>query len=348
MAIETAEQTEEIKLTDREIALTQGIDPDTIQSEQPGTEAGTDAEAVAESTGGGTEAANKTPEEKPWYDDSDREYAAAYNLTDDDLKGFSNREELRRAGTIFDRNELAAVKKAEQETQAKVEEKKPEAIAPVPDPNDIDPEEYAKAGYDEHTIKIAKALKAEREARKAKDTEFESLNKRVTEFIAQEERKQAIFQHQAKVSQFDDIVDTLDERLFGRSLTKDGRLAQMGKDHFESRKKLFEVVQDLQEVRERRANASGQRFNTPMRVLVEQAAQIAFAEEFKKQAEQKRASELKAQSQRRRPVAAHRTPAPTGNPITKPDPHDEVARLMADSGNKALYETMKEESGHDR
>ena len=117
-------ENEPVELTERELAIIGGKDPDAIaeaatenrdgagaETDDAASSTPADDESTAESagepvkdevpSGGGKEAADSAV--PSWIKDDHRELAKSYELTDEDLRDFASETEFRRATRIIDK-----------------------------------------------------------------------------------------------------------------------------------------------------------------------------------------------------------------------------------------------------
>jgi hypothetical protein len=355
MGMEATEEST-LELSEREIAIARGEDPDTqVDQTSPAdtevsTEATGEAEAATDSGDtGGTEAADKSSEaglraEEPakdgeqggkeaatgssWLDSETRTLGQSYGLSDDELKGFTSAEEFRRFTSFYDK-QLAAGKLAKpQDSQAAAQEKPSEQPEAKAETVELDVEAYRKAGYDDDTIRLVQYAKGLKE----KVDAFEpQINEMRQHFVQQQQQQQ--------IQVFHDAVDQLDEKLFGRSIDKSGRFTQLPREADENRRKLFGAMQTLSSG----MLAQGQEL-PPVSVLLKRAEQFAFAEEVESRAKRKVQEQLTAQSKRRRPAPASRAARPTATK-KQPGVGGQVSEIVDNPEIVKLWNQMQEENG---
>lgn len=330
-----------MELTEREEAIAAGLNPneiteevkeDVVEAQAETTTEGADASDATQATdgqdstvqdganGGGTEAADES-----WVTDDLRSYAQSYGLGDDELKQFGSADEFKRAALIFDKQ---LVKPPEPKTEA-TETATPAEKAEAKRLAKLDLKKYEEGGYDEDT------LEAVRKQNEAIDY-VEQLENRIKEIEPSVEAMKQHFIEQDRIRQinaFHSAVDGLDQDLFGKSLDDSGRVAQLDKKHDDNRRKLYEAGETLVAGLVARARAAGQEPNLPpSNVLLQRALQLAFADELRAKATQKIQSDVKAQSQRRRPVSGNRAvkAAAPDRKVGFDSPRDVAATLLAD------------------
>lgn len=347
---------EELKLTERELAIARGEDPDVFVAEQEVETPTETAESEATETNdsqdgqdgqsheGSTESGSKdaaseseVADTKPadsWIDDGVKQLGAAFGMADEDLADFKSREEFDRAARVFARRALEAGKAPNQPATPEVKpESKTETEKPV---DEFDPDAWKAEGYDEKTIKL---VKSHREA-------MERLAK-------QEEAIAAIHQQAAEVDRnrylnfFHTSVDSLEPELFGRSVDKDGRVTPLDAKANENRAKLWEAVHTIQAGIETRAAQSGKApVIPPFAELLNSAKQLVFANELRQMNESKRSNAIREQAKTRRPAAAHKTaPRTAKGQFTKQDQmtiSDQARTLAEDPRLASLWEQLQE------
>jgi len=102
MPIETTDGT--LELTEREVAIAQGRDPDEITTDETpevetSVEDTVDEEVASEPS--------SEPAEETWINAEITELADSYGFTGEDMKLFESEAEFRRAGMLFDRQMLS-------------------------------------------------------------------------------------------------------------------------------------------------------------------------------------------------------------------------------------------------
>jgi len=303
-------------LTERETAILKGEEPDAAGQAGQG-EAASSVEVAAgqkpvgeakerATAEGGTEAAAASPQPEPeksaapeWITDDVLTLAASYGMSAEDLADFQDASEFTRAGRLFDRALTSRHKVAE--AQEPVAPKPPAGkdetgkISPA-EKVELDPEKWAADGYDENTVtlvKYAKGLRGDLDAVRAQAEQFMAFQQKL--------------EQQRLYDAFDQVVDGLDPKLYGRFLDPTGpKLTQAQSDN---RVKLWKQAGELQAVLKA---ASPDKENPPMPVLVQRAHQMAFAEELRKQDRERLREQIAAQAQRRRPVPVRPKPVADG------------------------------------
>lgn len=350
-----------LELTEREKAIARGDDPNAVTTaaeiETPAEEstaensagggeqitsddlapsagassddAGKDARSL-EGTAGGKDAANLT--EGHWLDsDADtKTLGQSYGLNDEDLRTFKSADELRRAAQLWDRQLSRPNQPAPAGSQPA-----PAAAVSTPPELDLDVKKYEEAGYDEDTINLVKytqALKGQLEAVKKQAADAHAHTQ-------EQIRRQ-------NAAAFHDVVDTLNEPLFGR-VTKNGQRVDLPKNLDDNRLKLKDAAETLATGIVTRATQAGQKPDfPPIRILLERAANLVFANELREQERAKLTSKLQQQSKTRRPVGGSR---PTQRAAEKkPDGgyRDEAKQVADDPAIVKMWNQFQEANGH--
>lgn len=337
------------ELTEREIAIAAGEDPDAfdpVQDEQetdtevgdgegtPSQEGEIDKEVEGKDppeptakegeTPGGTDASTGS-----WVNDDVLLYARSYGLDEKDLATFADADEFKRATAIIDRNLAKQHKDGDGEratTTTPPAATKP-AETPAAKPNveelDLDPEKFREAGFDDETIQIVTYARKMREELDALKPQIE----KISQSAAEEQQRQYI-------NSFHDVTDTLDESRYGRSLDDQGNPVQLKPEQRENRRKLYEAAATLAAGMESRQRAAGEEPRIPpMSVLLRRAENVAFADAIRKQERETITKQVAAQSRRRRPVAGSRPTKPVasgnqpeGDPVLEVANHPDVIR----------------------
>lgn len=345
-------ETESLELTEREMAIARGEDPDAIvanpPAETPGeapandepsavsdevesSEQAGDPEAVQDADanrgdGGGKEAA--------WITENVRALAASYQLSDEELSQFNSPEEFSRATALFDKRLLAA-------GQGKGDTLSPVAGSPAgappagaaapdkpessaADEDDLDLKKFEDQGYGPDVLALVKAVRTQRE-------EIARVRKQHEEF-----RREAVERvRQERLSAFHSAVDgCLDETLFGRTVRRGQRVA-ISQEEDGNRRQVWDAARTM----ERILVESGQPV-PPEAILVQRAAQVVLGDKMREAEQKKRQAALVAQSKRRRPAAAA---------SMKPAPVQDAKKEEEDVVNNpklvAAWKKLQEENG---
>lgn len=348
---------EVMELTPREIAIASGEEPDQedlLRSvagdavKDDGEEGGKDAPDISFPSDGeekkdqeapAGEAAEESAEEtESWVDDQSRQLAESYGMSAEELAEFKSPEEFARAAVFLDKHLISLAPKAAVQPPAEVPAGKPAEQPPV-GKFDLDVQKFIDADYDEHTIELVKAHKALAE-------EHSQLQQSVGQFRQQVEADQ----QRATLNNFHDVVDTMEEDLFGRSLTSgsdgsDRLVVKLSEAHESARQKLYETMDALAAGIAAKAAQSGRPAELPpASVLIHRAKQVAFGEELRKRSIREFQEKVAAQSKRRRPAAGRSRPA-SAPPKAQDGNRDEVADIADHPEVVKLWNKFQEENG---
>jgi len=333
-AVQTEEVQEELKLTEREVAIARGDDPDTVEEEVRGQTAEVSEEEEGESAEAGVtneeaETETEEAEDKGWVTDELAELAGTFGLQRDDLSEFTDADDFGRfarfAAKRFHPSVTApqtAVEKSEQEVSregAEVAEgdgKKPEAAGK------IDPQKFIDEGYDEQTVALAKALADSQTKLESIEQLISQANRRQAEVDAQ--RAQAA--NVSAASYFHDAVDKLNPERYGSSKDQDFKQA-----HDDNRRKLWEAAESIAMDLERRQVPAS------LETVLKRAELFVFGEGIRKEQQVELANKIKGQSAKRRPVGRN-TRRPAGRQL--PGESDDPVAAIANSPE--LVEFWKE------
>lgn len=276
---------EELKLTDREIAIARGLDPD---SPAPG-EGEEDHQGL-----GGKEAASPSDN---WRTEEIRELAASLGWDDEKLNEFETYDQFIEAAVKHD-NELKDLSEKvarESERQApppppKRPEKQAETQATTDlDQIELDPEKYRAAGYDEETVNIVRYTKALHD-------ELKRLRPAVDEMVrAYEEAK-----HQSYLNHFHDLLDTMDEERYGRSVDSNGRPVKLPPEKNENRRKIYDTAHTL--LNGIIAKGAKPEELPPLSTLVKRAELVVFGNEILQKERENFKQRVERQARYRRPL----------------------------------------------
>lgn len=300
-----------LELTDREIALAQGLDPDDVADgatanaadDVAGSGDGDLYAGEGEATDGGD--VGKDADAPSWITDDVKALAGTYGLGDEDLADLDSEADFLRVARVIERRRAAGAVGAESEA-AKPAGTVPATVDPAAVNGDdlptIDPQTYIDAGYDEETVALARVAAA--------------MQKKLNEIapaIEQQQRAFAEEQHRRTAEEFHRVADEL-----GRY----GTHAKLTGDDDAKRKRLWEaaavVAKDLE--------ASGS--SVPLKTILQRAEIVAFGDEIMAERKAELAKKVKSQSSRRRPVG-RATATPGTKRVLPGDSDDPVAAIMA-------------------
>lgn len=287
-----------VELTDREVAIAQGRDPDAV--EEPEDEAEEEADDT-EVSGKDADASSSSTEDAEWIDDSVKDLAGSYGIDDDTLKSFHDAKDFQKFASILEKTlgaEPKVEKKAEKEPEPVPKE---EALAA----EDIDVEFFEKEGYDEHTLKLVKSV-----------AQGQGVIKGLVDRISQLEQRLQEADHKSEQSVLQRDIDELGGR-FGKS---DSLTSSQQK----ARDKLIDSIALVKESMEKRGEKATNS------VVIRRAELLAFGEEIlaEETAKQKAALEqsVRKQSAKRRSVGRNtKPPARTERPGEARDPVKAIA-----------------------
>jgi len=317
-------EAEPLVLTEREIAIARGEDPDAAV--EGGKEAELTPEVGQDAAGqpapeGGKDAAPPAVNAE-WVDDDVLGLARSYGLDENDVKQFDDAEAFRKATLLFDKKLLAEAGQKPADVVA-APKAVPVADTVTDDPAAIDPQAYIDAGYDEQTVALVKAHKQLADEVVRLRAEAQAAQQRTA---AEFERDRLLTYH--------DAVDQLDEKRYGRTLDNAGTIVPLTKEADDNRRKLHDTAQLL---------ATKSPPGTPLSVILKRAEKIAFAEELA--AEERRVYQEKVakQSAKRRPAAGRSKPIAA--PVSADGDVDEAVDIANRPEIVKAWNRMQEEAG---
>jgi len=328
-------------------ATTEVVEETAAETQEPEQEVQETAEeevSSEDSSGEPAEEESQEQETAEWITDDVRDLAASYGMEEDELTGFGSGEDFQRACRLVDRTlrrfqeepEEEAEESSGEEAEPPVAEEKP--AAGTGDDLSLDPSKYTE--YDEptqHIVKVAKQLQDENRALRA---EFATMGKQVQNEFSRlaEERQEALVQ--AELSQFHDVMDEMDEELFGG----DGKLSDEQNKRREAVWDAYEVVRRTQA----RAKAAGGRPPKlpPMKALVRRAAMVEFGDEMFEAQRKSIYRSIHEQSRGRRPSPGRRKVVGETTKRKEPETiHEAAQELVNDPEVAAVFDKHEEESG---
>lgn len=294
------EPTGEIQLTDREIAIAEGRDPDAPEEiESPVADVEDEsfdqpADEVAEQVAPPAEPA------APWYSDSDRQYAEGHGLSEWHLQQFNSREDFRRAASLLD-----ATAASRQSAPAKAAPEPPAAAEPVEEEyidepvvnGKINVEWYRRNDYDDGTVKAMEAQRAWQDKIEASFAEQETR--------AQEQQRLAEeAESQRQINAFHEAADALRPDFYGRSIDDHGNVNRLTPEQEKRREVLFDEVYWLsQRIAYEQQRSTGRVAIPSWSTLIKQAEPRAFGEELNRKTREQQLADAKAQARTIRPAA---------------------------------------------
>lgn len=372
-----ANESEKIELTERELAIARGENPDDVgagakvddaaviandalnSSEATAANKGSDgAEGSTEAAGsvtdgatsgqpgkeatptgdggGGTEASGSSgsPVEKSasWLKSEHRELAASYGIPDAELNQFSNEEEFQRAARIITRQFATAGQPKQAESQvapaAPAGEKPATQAAAQRKLERLNLEKLKAEGYDQAALDLFAKQNDVIDYAEQQDQNLQQMREEFVQF----QQQAAQVEHARRIDSFHDVVDSLNDNLFGKSAASDGQAVQLPEREDKNRERLWKACNEIVAGIQKTAQERGERPQIPPpRVLVKQAINYAFADDLRAEARKQVQNDVTEQSKRRRPVAASRAPNGT-YAKTKEEPRTltEMAKEVAE------------------
>jgi len=270
------------------------------------------AEDAAAQNKDGEDAATKESTEPDWLDDDLKAVAATLGISDEQLSGFANRDELDRAMSLLDAVALNAGRKATEKTGDDTGQEESRAKTPEPstppsrdDKGRYVPKSEGKESSANYQVQLDPEVFSEEII-----NEFNQLRDHYESRLSQFEGRFAQLeladrQRDAKAAEerFDAIVDSLgDDVLFGES-------GHETKEQLANRKKLF----DEHNVYLTGLKVLGREVKTD-KSLVDRVAKMTFAEHFSKQQRKQLTKKITSQSRMR-----------MGSGVSKPtDPPEDI------------------------
>ena len=327
-----SEEKNELVLTEREIAIASGADPDSLDTSSSNDEEGSVVGAgdvggddfaddsnvgqnVAKSEGGTDAASSDVLDEedskdgneendtkvKTWHSDDDVRLAAAYNIDPEELASFGSRDEFLRAAILFDKKllaEAAAIKESENTVSTvKIGETEKNTEKTRDSIEKIDPTKYSAEEYGPDTVNLVKQLRFMQDRQEA----YEVALKQAEEFQKQVQVSFQEHQHRQKLESFHDAVDQMDVSRYGRSIDDNGNYVPLDKSVDDNRRKLFDTVEMLSNaIVQTAVRSKTTPVVPPLTVLLRRAEQVAFGKEIADRDKKEFEGRLKAQAKRRR------------------------------------------------
>jgi hypothetical protein len=246
-----------------------------------------------------------------WFSAEDSEYARSYNLSDEDLKSFPNRNAFRQATSIIDKQTASLGRPSQEAKVAPVAEE----VKKVED-DLLDPAELEREGFDPKVIALAKSLRTEREHRIAAEKKAEEEISKISAYHAHLQQQESAREQYRKINEFHDILDSQEADLLGRSLDESGKIKELTAGEVANRKAVYEATEELREGIIARAQKLGQEPVLPSsKVLVQRALNMVLGDEIRKLESQRQVAKIAAQAKKVRPVG---TPRKVSAAITEP------------------------------
>jgi hypothetical protein len=322
-------------LTDREIAILEGHDPDspdTDAADAAHSDAGTDAE-----NSGGTDAPENTDEpvagkiEASWITPEVEAEAETYGFSKDDLIDLGDEDSYKRTKRVLDRTLYTTGQRSLQAPSPAPQPVAKDGAQGGKDPaptgfQKFDLDKLRAEGYDDHVLSLSKQI-----------NELADQNAKYTKFIEQQEQAAQAAAHTAHLNEFNAAADALDAELFGKLGDK-----KFGKEHNANREKLYDAALTIVSGIAARAQAAGQEARIPpMSTLLQRARDYAFADQLKQRETKRRTAEIAKQSAQRRPVAG-RSVKTTPTVSVEKDP---IKRIANAPDLVEFFRNAQEENG---
>ena len=284
-----------VELTDREIAIAQGRDPEAV--DEPEEEAEEEADDTEVD---GKDAADSSSTDSEWIDDSVKELAGSYGIDDDSLKSFRDAKDFQKFATILEKTLGAAPAKTETK-----EESKPEPKEEAKAGDELDVKFFEEEGYDEHTLKLVKSVAQGQEVIKGLVDRISQLESRLQEADKKVET---------------DVLNRDIDELGGRF----GKSDSLTSGQQKAREKLVDSISLVKASMEKRGEKA------TSAVVLRRAELLAFGEEIlaEETAKQKEAlsQSVRKQSAKRRSVGRNtKPPARAERPGEARDPVKAIA-----------------------
>jgi len=305
---ETIESGEEkLELTEREKAIAEGRDPEGV-----GTGEDQEVDAEAEDTEVDDKDADASDDGKDaagsdWITDDIKELADSYELDEETLGSFESEQAFRLFASVLEKH---VSKEAETKPP---EEKQPEAKEPesAEDVEEVDVSYFEQNGYDEPTVKLAKAAASAHKMIRDLQARLEQSEQRITDVDRQRELE---------------IVNREIDELGGRFGNSDSLTSAQQR----AREKLLAALSLVDAGVEKLGGKPVSRA-----VKLRRAELLAFPDEVLSEAQVKQREELsqkvKKQSAKRRPVGRNTKPsAPRELPGEAEDPVKAIAAATAE------------------
>jgi hypothetical protein len=271
-----------IELTEREILLAQGDDPDSglepVEKE--------DAQQVESEADAGPGEADPPAEEKSWITDADREKAKAYGLSDEDLGLLETREEF---GRFVKLSDAAASRKPDPTADDPADEDEEEAgDKPLTKDGRINVQYYKDNDYDDGTVAAMEAM------RKAQDDAAESKS-----YLSAIREQQEAAEYARHINEFHDAADELRPDHYG-----DSNAGKLSAEFAQRRTELYEATRQVAQFIAYQQQEQGKPISVPpLKELVKRAEALAFGGNLPK-GQSKPAATARTQGNRVRPVGS--------------------------------------------
>jgi len=292
-----------IELSEREVAIAKGLDPDGVVPDdtEAGEAEGTEAE-IKDDAASGEE--GKDAPDSDWIDDDVKALAESYGIDEEGLGSFESASDFKRFASIYEKHLLRAEpaeEPAEKPTPAT------EEVADEPADDSPDVKWFEDNGYDEETVKIVRSVVNGQKTIQGLMSRIEQLEQVLAN--GDKQREQDSLQRE-----IDDLGDRFGK---GENLTKSQKAA---------RAKLLEAVEVVNQTLSKRGE------KVPSSVVLKRAELVAFGDEILAEERTKQQEALlqsvKKQSAKRRSVGRNtKPPAHRERPGEAQDPVKAIANL---------------------
>jgi hypothetical protein len=333
----TTEATEpevSMELTDREVLIAQGGDPDeTPEVEETAEGFATDSSEVSD--------ADATPQ--TWLNDDYFALADSYGLSMDDVKSMAGPEELHRMGKVLEGRTDHAPAENVPEEAAEATQREDEPDVPGFKDGKIDPEWFEEEDYDDTTVMIAKQLRSTQDnLDKTQESlsQYKSNSDVILENYAREQQAR-------EINAFHDSLDKLNPEFYGNTIDEDGNpVTQLPAEFADRRQKMLEAVTELATGISDSYRSRGEAPRLPgYDDLSEMAQEKIFPEIKKKAGSAKRAEQLKRQSVKRRRAGSSNGRA-VSNRVPRSNSPFDSSELENDPELTKLWNSFAEANGN--
>ena len=318
-----------VQLTDREIAIAKGEDPDAVQEAVEDTEDQDQATEVMEDPDQEQvdEPLEVSAEESvDPFSLGDRKLAQKYGLTEEDLEKFGSPEALHHALDLFDRTGTK-IQSQEDSTEGPAGESTDDAAAEENggalsellgfEKLDVSKYENAEDPYDKETLELVKHVR-----------KTEDLLERVTQAISNTQSSQ-------NDSVFHDLLDKYPD-VYGNTL-KDGQPVKIQKNFEEARQAVKDQAETIY------AGIVARKGEIPpVEKIIEQAMMAVHGKSLNQQKSKSRAESLKRQSSMKRSVGS--TATASRRKEVDADPTD-AKQIAKHPDVEAFFRKAQEENG---
>jgi ribosomal protein L17 len=314
---EVAQANSEFELSEREMAIARGEDPDMIEAseaapEEPAAEENTDPEPEPEKP--------ETDQSPDWAGDDAREISEAYGL---DISDFDSEASFNAAANAFSKK-FAEVGDEELTKETPEETSEESSSSEEDSPEDLTGkfnervETLREAGYEDDVLDL---LRDQHEAVMTEKQHSEELRSQMEHLV--ERQQQDDLDRQA--ADFHSLADTLDESLFGQTF-EDGKFTNISKEHDANREKLWNAMDVIANGMVQQAVREGKEPHLPSdKALAELALNMEFGTDLRGRAAKDVSRKVQQQSNRRRPVGSAKASAPSATQQTKERSVEDIA-----------------------